>query len=92
MNAQGKITTMTSREFNQHTGRAKLAADKGPVFVTDRGKPAYVLLSHEDYERLTSKPMNILEALADPSADADFDYDFERARGSVRPADFGEGT
>jgi prevent-host-death family protein len=82
---------MTSREFNQHTGRAKLAADKGPVFITDRGKPAYVLLSNSEYQRLSEKPRSILEALADPGADADFDYDFERAHGSVRTADLGEG-
>ena len=33
------ITTLTSREFNQDTGRAKTAARHGPVFITDRGKP-----------------------------------------------------
>lgn len=90
MNAPTKLTTMTSREFNQHTGRAKLAADRGPVFVTDRGKPAYVLLSNEEYERLSKRRMSILEALADPNADADFEYEFERARGPARTADFGE--
>ena len=39
------ITTLTSREFNQDHGRAKKAAQKGPVFITDRGTPAFVLLS-----------------------------------------------
>ncbi len=34
------ITTMTSREFNQDTSRAKKAAARGPVFITDRGWPA----------------------------------------------------
>ena len=31
------ITTLSSREFNHDTGRAKRAALKGPVFITDRG-------------------------------------------------------
>lgn len=43
------ITIMSSREFNQDAGGAKKAADKGPVIITDRGRPAHVLLSFEDY-------------------------------------------
>ncbi|MCF5799974.1 type II toxin-antitoxin system prevent-host-death family antitoxin, partial [Pseudomonas sp. PA-1-5A] len=45
------ITTISSREFNQDTSGAKKAARKGPVFITDRGKPAHVLLSIEDYQK-----------------------------------------
>ena len=36
------ITSITSREFNQDTGRAEEAASKGPVFITDRGQAAHV--------------------------------------------------
>lgn len=39
------ITTLSSREFNQDTSRAKQAARKVPVFITDRGRPAHVLMS-----------------------------------------------
>jgi hypothetical protein len=31
------ITTISSREFNQDTSRAKKAALQGPVIITDRG-------------------------------------------------------
>ncbi len=87
MNAQGKITgkvtTMTSREFNQHTGAAKTAADSGPVVITDRGKPAYVLLANAEYERLAGEKspagersfVSIAEALADPNCDPNNDFD-----------------
>lgn len=37
------ITTLSSRELNQDVTRAKKAAKNGPVFITDRGKPAHVL-------------------------------------------------
>lgn len=64
-------TTMTSREFNQHTGRAKAAADRGPVIITDRGKPAYVLSTYQDYRDAHPAPrpvaLSALEALADPN-------------------------
>ena len=43
------ITTLSSRAFNQDASRAKKAAKSGPVFITDRGKPAHVLLSIEEY-------------------------------------------
>jgi prevent-host-death family protein len=66
-----RITTMTSRQFNQQTSRAKQAADHGPVVVTDRGEPAYVLMSYGEYSKL-DKPTanrNAAEALADPNYD-----------------------
>jgi prevent-host-death family protein len=78
MNAPGKIgkvTTMTSREFNQDTGKAKKAATRGPVIITDRGKPAHVLLTVEEYESLKGKKqISLAEALADPGGDQ-VDYD-----------------
>lgn len=70
--ARRKTTTMTSREFNQHTSAAKQAADEGPVFITDRGTHAYVLMTNEEYERLAGKkPMSLYEALANPNAKPD---------------------
>jgi prevent-host-death family protein len=68
-------TTLSSREFNQDTGRAKRAAEKGPVIITDRGRPAHVLLTFKDYERLTGPEMSLAEAMAGPG-----DFDFEPPR------------
>ncbi|MGA2169544.1 MAG: type II toxin-antitoxin system Phd/YefM family antitoxin [Terracidiphilus sp.] len=82
------ITTLSSREFNQDTGRAKRAARKGPVFITDRGKPAHVLLSIREYQKITKKGESILDMLAMPGAG---DIDFEPPRLGdelIRPADF----
>lgn len=82
------ITTLSSREFNQDTGGAKKAAANGPVFITDRGRPAHVLLTIEDYMRLTGSQMSLAEALAQP--DADFDFEPPRMGGGiVKPADLG---
>ncbi|MBU0553439.1 type II toxin-antitoxin system prevent-host-death family antitoxin [Myxococcota bacterium] len=61
--------TMTSREFNQDTGRAKRAARDGPVFITDRGKPAHVFLSIEEYLKITGGNLNIVEMLSMASDD-----------------------
>lgn len=80
-------TTFTSREFNQDAGRAKKAAEKGPVFITDRGRPAHVLLSIEEYRRLTGGGMSLLDAIADDSEGGDFDFDPPRLGDISHPAD-----
>ena len=81
------ITTMSSREFNQAAGEAKRAANKGPVFITDRGRPAHVLLSIEDYQRLSKQRRNIADALAIPGL-ADIDFEPPRVTIDARPLDF----
>ncbi|WP_374360773.1 type II toxin-antitoxin system Phd/YefM family antitoxin [Pseudoduganella danionis] len=69
------ITTISSREFNQHASKAKRAANNGPVFVTDRGRPTHVLISFDEYQRLTKQRRNIADALAMPdSTDSEFDF------------------
>lgn len=47
------MTVVSSRDFNRDVSAAKRAASKGPVVVTDRGEPTFVLLSIDDYRRLT---------------------------------------
>jgi prevent-host-death family protein len=71
------ITKLSSREFNQDTGRAKRAAKRGPVFITDRGRPSHVLLTIQEYQRLTKEQKSIVDLLAMPKA---ADVDFEPPR------------
>ena len=44
--------TMTSRQFNQDASGAKRLANEGPVVITDRGRPAHVLMTIEEFRRL----------------------------------------
>lgn len=81
------ITTLSSREFNQHASEAKKAADKGPVFITDRGRPAHVLLRIEDYRQLTGHTDKIADLLALDRAD-DFDSVLRKTTDIARAADF----
>lgn len=60
------ITTLSSRQFNQDASKAKKAALAGPVFITDRGRPAHVLLTFEEYKRITGTPTRIADLLAMP--------------------------
>jgi len=74
------ITTLSSRDLNQNVSQAKKATRLGPVFITDRGKPTHVLLSFEDYQRLTRQRRNIADVLAMPDA---AEIEFEPPRLSI---------
>lgn len=81
------ITTLSSREFNQDASRAKKAALNGPVFITDRGKPAHVLLSMGEYLRITGQQVSIVDLLAMPAA-ADIEFEPPRLSGKLyQPAE-----
>jgi len=86
-----KITTMTSRDFDSDIGGAKKATAEGPVFITDRGKPAHVLLSIEEYRKLRgTKKMSLLESLVpsnttEPLAD---DFEFPKLGSITKPTNF----
>jgi PHD/YefM family antitoxin component YafN of YafNO toxin-antitoxin module len=69
------ITTLSSREFNQAASRAKQAARKGPVFITDRGRTTHVLLSVEEYDKLSTGGKSIIELLRMPDDTPRFDFD-----------------
>ncbi|MGE0315914.1 MAG: type II toxin-antitoxin system prevent-host-death family antitoxin [Lautropia sp.] len=77
-----KITTVSSRDFARDHAAAKRAAADGPVFITDRGRPAYALLRIEDYRRLAGQPAQSLLAALQEGApiveDAGHDLDFPR--------------
>lgn len=78
---------LSSEWPNQDIGKAKKAA-AGPVFITDRGRPSHVLLTVEEYQRITGDEENIVDVLAMPDAD-DVDFDPPRLSGPLyRPVDF----
>ena len=70
------MTMMSAREFNRDVSAAKRAADQAPVVITDRGEPAYVLLSIEEYRRMGERGSALVERL---SMDDDLDIEFESA-------------
>jgi Antitoxin Phd_YefM, type II toxin-antitoxin system len=80
------ITTLSSREFNQDASKAKKAAQSGPVFITDRGRPAHVLLTIEAYQALAGNSASIIDLLALPGVE-EIDFIAPRASGLTRPAD-----
>lgn len=81
------ITTLSSRQFNQDASKAKKAAMAGPVFITDRGRPAHVLLTFEEYRKLTGGRIKIADLLAMPGIE-DVELDIPQLGDLAQPADF----
>ena len=81
------ITTLSSREFNQDTSKAKQAAKSGPVIITDRGKPAHVLLTFSEYKKLTRRQSKIADLLAMPGIE-DIEFEIPQFHDVARSADF----
>lgn len=70
--------SISSRDFNHDVGKAKRATAHGPVFITDRGIPAYVLLTVEAYYELTGSAPSVIDLLSmsgmtDEEANIEFD-------------------
>ena len=80
-------TQISSREFNQDTAGAKKAAEKGPVYITDRGRPAHVLLTYQAYEQLIGAHY-VLDMLGQPAGVEDIDFDVPMSPDTSKPANF----
>jgi len=73
------VHTFSSRDFTRDVAGAKRAAAVGPVFITDRGRPAYALLKIDDYYRMVGQGAPTLLAVMDDIAGAD-GIEFEAPR------------
>jgi len=81
-----RITTLSSRQFNQDASKAKKAAEAGPVIITDRGRPAHVLLTFDEYKRITGGRTKIADLLAMPGIE-NLELEIPPSRDLAQPAD-----
>ena len=80
------ITTLSSRQFNQDSSKAKKAAKSGPVIITDRGRPSHVLLTYSEYKKITRGQSKIADLLAMPGIEG-IEFEIPRLNEIARPAD-----
>ncbi len=65
------VHTFSSRDFTRDVSSAKRATADGPVFITDRGRPAFALLKIDDYYRMVGHGEPSLLAVMDNIAGGD---------------------
>ena len=56
------------------------------MFITDRGRPAHVLLTFDEYKKITGRRTKIADLLAMPGIE-DIELDIPPLRDLARPAD-----
>jgi len=78
------MTMVSSREFNRDVSAVKREATRGPVIITDHGRPSHVLLSFADYQRLTGTAGSLGDAFV---LDEDIDFEPVRPQDSLREVD-----
>ncbi|GAA4720769.1 prevent-host-death family protein [Promicromonospora umidemergens] len=79
------MSIVTSRELNHDVSAVKRAAARGPVVITDHGRPSHVLLTFADYERLTGTDTSLGEAFVVPD---EIELEPVRPEGSTREIDW----
>ncbi len=81
-------STISSRDFARDVGAAKRAASEGPVFITDRGTPAFALLKIEDFYAMTGEQKRSLLDVMDEIPGGDFAAELPRIDGDPKPIEF----
>ncbi|MCX8520610.1 MAG: type II toxin-antitoxin system prevent-host-death family antitoxin [Rhodoferax sp.] len=83
------IHTFSSRDFTRDVSAAKRATEDGPVFITDRGRPAFALLKIDDYYRMADKGEPSFLALMDSiPGGGDIAFDPPRINLQIQAASF----
>jgi hypothetical protein len=83
------VRTFSSRDFTRDVSAAKRAAVDGPVFITDRGRPAFALLKIDDYYRIVGKSEPTLLDVMDGIAGGDqIEFDPPRLNFRSQPTTF----
>jgi PHD/YefM family antitoxin component YafN of YafNO toxin-antitoxin module len=80
------MSSLSSRELNHDVSSAKKAAQNGPVIITDRGKPSHVLMTYDEFERLSGRRRSLIEALSMPGL-SEIDFAPERVEIAPRMVD-----
>lgn len=80
------VRTFSSGDFARNVAAAKRAAVDGPVFITDQGRPVFVLLTIGEYDRLVRRnEPSLLEVMDGIPGGNGIEFDPPHANFVVRP-------
>lgn len=83
------IHTFSSRDFTRDVSAAKRAAVDGPVFITDRGRPAFALLKIDDYYRIAGQSeLSLLDVMDGIPGGDGIDFNPPRLNLQIQSASF----
>jgi prevent-host-death family protein len=62
-------STLTVTEVNQNFSRARNALEGGPVIITERGKPAFVLMTYDAFAARHGTRPSLLQRIDVPGTE-----------------------
>lgn len=77
------MTSVSASEFNRAPSAAKAQADYEPVYITERGRRKYVLLTVEEFERAKGNRVSLWEATRPLEHLDDIDFDPPRLNAAL---------
>lgn len=83
-----RLSYMTAAVFNQNPSKAKKQADERPLVITDHGRESYVLVRYSDFQAHWQGSKSLFDALRDPNAVSDKDFQPDRVDFGDRAVDF----
>jgi hypothetical protein len=84
------IHTFSSRDFTRDVSAAKRATSDGPVFITDRGRPAFALLKIDDYYRIAGhSELSLLDVMDGIPGGEGIEFDPPRINLQLQEASLG---
>jgi hypothetical protein len=84
------IHTFSSRDFTRDVSAAKRATGDGPVFITDRGRPAFALLKIDDYYRIAGhSELSLLDVMDGIPGGEGIEFDPPRINLQLQEASLG---
>jgi prevent-host-death family protein len=84
------IHTFSSRDFTRDVSAAKRATGDGPVFITDRGRPAFALLKIDDYYRIAGRSeLSLLDVMDGIPGGEGIEFDPPRINLQLQEASLG---
>lgn len=68
------MLTITAADFNRRPSQVKRSAVEGPVVITERDHPSFVLMTYDEFQRLSGESLDSVKFLA---MDDDQEIEFE---------------
>ena len=82
------MRTMSVTEFDSDPKKAVEATSEGPLFITEDDRPAYVVLTIDQFRKLVQSEQSIVQQLGLPAGVGDIDFEPPRLKGIHRPVDW----
>ena len=82
------VHNVSNRDFIRDVSAAKRAALDGPVFITEKGRPAYVFMKIDDYRMMVNGSHSLLDVMDNIPGGEGIDFDAPEMSIAIQTVDW----